>query len=64
METPIPNDDAVPLEQPKQVHPFAEFVGMFKDDPLIERWKQSMKAYRKARDKNRQAFPRKWQCIR
>lgn len=33
-------------------HPLGEFVGKFKDDPLIEEWKQSMKAYRKKRDKH------------
>ena len=41
----------VPFDLPAQPHPLAEFVGMFKDDPLIEEWKKSMKAYRKKRDK-------------
>ena len=41
----------VPLDLPARPHPLAEFVGMFKDDPLIEDWKKSMKAYRKKRDK-------------
>lgn len=41
----------VPLNLPTQSHPLAEFVGMFKDDPLIEEWKKSMKANRKKRDK-------------
>jgi hypothetical protein len=40
----------VPLELPLQAHPLSEFVGMFKDDPLIKEWKKSMKAYRKNRD--------------
>lgn len=35
----------VPFEVPAQRHPLAEFVGMFKDDPLIEGWKKSMKAH-------------------
>jgi hypothetical protein len=41
----------VPFDLPAQPHPLAEFVGMFKDDPLIDEWKKSMKAYRKKRDK-------------
>ena len=32
-------------------HPLGEFVGLFKDDPWIEEWEMSMKAYRKKRDK-------------
>jgi hypothetical protein len=42
----------VPLELPSQVHPLAEFAGMFKDDPLIEEWKKSMAAYRRKVDKD------------
>ena len=42
----------VPFDLPEQLHPLAEFVGMFKDDPLIKEWKKSMKAYRKKRDKD------------
>ncbi len=42
----------VPFDLPAQPHPLAEFVGMFKDDPLIEGWKKSMKAYRRKRDKD------------
>jgi predicted RNase H-like HicB family nuclease len=42
----------VPFDLPAQPHPLAEFVGMFKDDPLIKEWKKSMKAYRKKRDKD------------
>ena len=42
----------IPLDLPTPVHPLAEFVGMFKDDPLIEEWKKSMKAYRRKRDKD------------
>jgi hypothetical protein len=41
----------VPLDLPAQTHPLAEFVGIFKDDPLIEEWKKCMKAYRRKRDK-------------
>ena len=42
----------VPFDLPEQANPLAEFVGMFKDDPLIKEWKKSMKAYRKGRDKD------------
>ncbi len=42
----------VPLEVSTQPHPLAEFVGMFKGDPLIKEWKKSMKAYRRKRDKD------------
>jgi hypothetical protein len=42
----------VPFDLPGQPHPLAEFVGMFKDDPLIKEWKKSMKAYRRKRDKD------------
>lgn len=42
----------VPFELPVQPHPLAEFVGIFKDDPLIKEWKKSMKAYRRKRDKD------------
>lgn len=35
-----------------QPHPLAEFVGMFKDDPLNKDWKKSMKAHRRNRDKD------------
>jgi len=42
----------VPLELSSSAHPLSELVGMFKDDPLIEEWKKSMKAYRRKRDKD------------
>jgi hypothetical protein len=42
----------VPFDLPSPAHPLAEFVGMFKDDPLIKAWKKSMKAYRRKRDKD------------
>jgi hypothetical protein len=44
----------VPLDLPAPSHPLTEFVGMFKDDPLIEEWKKSMKSYRQNRDKIKQ----------
>jgi predicted RNase H-like HicB family nuclease len=49
----------VPLDLPAQAHPLAEFVGMFKDDPWIEEWKKSMKAYRKKRDSGSSSFASK-----
>jgi predicted RNase H-like HicB family nuclease len=42
----------VPFDLPAKPNPLAEFVGIFKDDPLIEEWKKSMKAYRRKRDKD------------
>ncbi len=39
--------EIVPLEVSPERHPLAEFVGMFKDDPLIDDWKQSMAEYRR-----------------
>jgi hypothetical protein len=37
----------VPLEVPAGPHPLAQFVGMFKDDPLIDEWKEAMADYRR-----------------
>lgn len=45
--------EIVPLETAPQPHPLAQFVGMFKDDPLIKDWKKSMAAYRRQIDKDR-----------
>jgi len=42
----------VPFDLPAQPNPLAEFVGIFKDDPRINDWKKSMKAYRRKRDKD------------
>lgn len=28
-------------------HPWMEFAGMFKDDPMLEEWKQAMAEYRR-----------------
>jgi hypothetical protein len=42
----------VPLELSSSAHPLSNMVGMFKDDPLIDEWKKSMKAYRRKRDKD------------
>jgi hypothetical protein len=45
--------EVVPLELAPAPHPFAEFVGMFKDDPLLESWKQAMADYRRKLDQKR-----------
>ncbi len=42
--------EIVPLDLGQESHPFAEFVGMFKDDPLIEDWKKDMAEYRRKID--------------
>lgn len=42
----------VPLDLLEEPHPLAEFVGIFKGDPLIMEWKKSMKEYRRNRDKD------------
>jgi hypothetical protein len=44
--------EIVPLELADQSHPLAEFIGMFRDDPLIAEWKQAMAEYRDKIDKN------------
>ncbi len=45
--------ELVPLEVVPAPHPLAEFVGMFKDEPLLEPWKQAMAAYRRKIDRKR-----------
>jgi hypothetical protein len=32
------------------IHPWMEFAGMFKDDPWIDDWKQSIEEYRQQVD--------------
>lgn len=41
-----------PIDATAPAHPLAQFAGMFKDDPLIEEWKRSMKAHRRKVDKD------------
>jgi hypothetical protein len=43
--------EIVPLETAPQPHPLAKFVGMFKDDPLIDDWKKSMAEYSRKIDR-------------
>jgi hypothetical protein len=45
--------EIVPLEIGPSPHPLAEFIGMFKDDPWIEDWKQAMAHYRRKIDEKR-----------
>jgi hypothetical protein len=37
-------------------HPWMKFAGMFKDDPLLEEWKQSMAEYRRMIDEEPDAL--------
>jgi hypothetical protein len=39
--------EVVGLEIGPQSHPWTEFAGMFKDDPWIDEWKQSVEEYRR-----------------
>jgi hypothetical protein len=38
--------ELVGLEVGPEPNPWVEFAGMFKDDPLIDEWKQAMAEYR------------------
>lgn len=46
----------VPLDVPAEPHPLARFVGMFKDDPLIDEWKKAMVEYRRTIDEDPDAL--------
>lgn len=46
----------VSLEVPGPSHPLARFVGMFKDDPLMNEWKESMADYRRTIDEDTRAL--------
>ena len=37
-------------------HPWMEFAGIFKDDPLIEEWKKSIEEYRRKIDNDPDAL--------
>ncbi len=39
--------ELVGLEVGPETNPWVEFAGMFKNDPLIDEWKQAMADYRK-----------------
>lgn len=40
--------ELVALEDSPAPHPLAQFAGMFKDDPMLDEWKQSMAEFRQA----------------
>src|SRR5207302_6462093 len=42
--------EIVSLELAPEPHPLAVFVGMFKDDPMLEEWKLAMAEYRRKID--------------
>jgi predicted RNase H-like HicB family nuclease len=42
--------ELVGIEIGSEPHPWMEFAGMFKDDPWIEDWKQSIEEYRQKID--------------
>jgi hypothetical protein len=44
--------ELVSLDVSPKAHPLAQFAGMFKDDPLIEEWIQSMAEYRQAMEED------------
>jgi hypothetical protein len=39
--------ELIGLEVGAEPNPWVEFAGMFKDDPMIDEWKQAMADYRK-----------------
>ncbi len=48
--------ELVGLEVGELEHPWMEFAGMFKDDPWIDDWKQSIKEYRQKVDEDQDAL--------
>jgi predicted RNase H-like HicB family nuclease len=42
--------EIVSLEMDSQPHPWMEFAGMFKDDPLFDAWQKSIAEYRREVD--------------
>jgi hypothetical protein len=40
--------EVIELKLGDRPHPLAKFAGIFKDDPLLEDWKQAMAEYRQA----------------
>ena len=42
--------EIVPLELVAEPHPLPEFVGIFKDDPMLDEWKRAMANYRRKID--------------
>jgi hypothetical protein len=50
IQSRLKGTELVDLEIGAQPDPWAEFAGMFKDDPWINDWKQSVKEYRQTVD--------------
>ena len=48
--------EVVPLDIGSEPHPWMQFAGMFKDDPWIDEWKQSIENYRKKVEDNPDAL--------
>ena len=48
--------ELVSLELTQPENPWMEFAGMFKDDPLMEEWKQAMAEYRRKVDEDLDAL--------
>jgi len=44
--------EVVTVEIGSQEHPLLKFAGMFKDDPLLEEWKQAMEDHRNQVEKD------------
>jgi hypothetical protein len=44
--------ELVPLDLTPPKHPWMEFAGMFKGDPLLEEWKEAMAEYRRKMDED------------
>jgi hypothetical protein len=42
--------ELVAVEVDSEPHPWMKFAGMFKNDPQISDWKESMAEYRRAKD--------------
>ncbi len=47
--------EVVELEIGKRPHPLAKFAGIFKDDPMLEEWKEAMAEYRRETEERLQA---------
>ena len=53
VQTRIQNGaEIVPVEVGNEAHPWLAFAGMFKDDPMLNEWKQAMADYRDQVDKD------------
>ena len=48
------------LEVGLEPNPWAEFAGMFKDDPMIDEWKSAMADYRKKVEDDPEGMVQNW----